>query len=197
MSHPHGPLLVLGIGNILLRDEGIGVQVVRALRGLSDRGDVELPPGTSLLDGGTLGLGLLPLISDARAVLLVDAVDLGRAPGAVEVMHGDALRRAQAGHVSPHRAGLGPGAGIGHPAGIGDLLATAQLMGVLPEAVALVGVQPSEIAVGLELTEPVRAALPTAVETTLDELWRLEAVAPSPRPGSSVACGHQVEGATA
>jgi hydrogenase maturation protease len=184
MSHPDGPILVLGIGNVLLRDEGVGVQVVHTLESLAERGDAELPPGTSLLDGGTLGLGLLPLLSDARAVLVVDAVDLGRAPGAVEVIRGHTLRRGQAGHASPHRVG------------VGDLLAAAQLMGTLPEAVALVGVQPSEIAIGLELTELVRAALPIAVETTLGELWRLEALAPSPRP-SSTARGHEAAEATA
>lgn len=189
MSHPDGPILVLGIGNVLLRDEGVGVQVVHALESLAERGDVELPPGTSLLDGGTLGLGLLPLLSDARAVLVVDAVDLGRAPGTVEVVRGDMLRRGQAGHAPSHLAG------VGRRVGVGDLLAAAQLMGTLPDAVTLVGVQPSEIAIGLELTELIRAALPIVVETTLDELWRLEALAPSPRPGS-VARGHEVPGAT-
>lgn len=190
MSHPDGPILALGIGNVLLRDEGVGVHAIRALESLAELGDVALPPGTSLVDGGTLGLGLLQAISNARAVLVIDAADLGRVPGAAEVIHGEALRRARAGHVSPHRAG------VGQWVGVGDLLATAQLMGTLPEAVALVGVQPGEIAVGLELTELVAASLPTVVQTALDELWRLEAVTRSPRPGS-VAHGREVAGATA
>jgi hydrogenase maturation protease len=183
MTNPDGPIVVLGIGNVLLRDEGAGVHVVRALQSLADTGDVELPPGTSLLDGGTLGLDLLPLISDARAVLLVDAIDGGRAPGAVEVTRGDALREAPAGHILPH------------PVGVGDLLASARLMGALPEAVALVGIQPSEIAIGLELTEVVRAAVPAAVATTLDELRRLDAIAPSSAPGS-VGRAYDVKGLT-
>jgi len=184
MTRPHGPILVLGIGNVLLRDEGAGVHVIRALQGLVDRGDMELPPGTSVLDGGTLGLDLLPLISDARAVLLVDAIDGGRTPGAVEVIRGDALREAQAGRILPHRVG------------VGDLLATARLTGALPEAVALVGIQPSEIDVGLELTEVVRAAVPEAVAAALHELRRLDAMAPAPGPGLG-AGARDVKGAAA
>lgn len=167
MTHPHGALLVLGIGNTLLRDDGAGVHAVRALRRLADRGDVELPWGTSLVDGGTLGLDLLPLISDARAVVLVDAVDGGRAPGTVKTLRGNALREGQTGHALANRVG------------VGDLLAAARLIGALPQAVALVGIQPGEIAVGLELTEVVRAAMPAAIAATLDELRRLDATAPS------------------
>jgi hydrogenase maturation protease len=180
MSDPDGPILALGVGNVLLRDDGVGVHAIRALERLAELGDLALPPGTSLVDGGTLGLGLLPAVSNARAVLLIDAAVLGRVPGAVKVVHGDALRHARA----------GPGSASG--AGVGDLLATAQLLGTLPDAVALVGVQPGEIAVGLELTELVGSALPTVVKVVLDELWRLEAVtrsstSPSVAPGREVA----------
>jgi hydrogenase maturation protease len=190
MSDPDGPILALGVGNVLLRDDGVGVHAIRALERLAELGDLALPPGTSLVDGGTLGLGLLPEVSNSRAVLLIDAADLGRAPGAVEVIDGDALRQARAGHVSHCRAA------IGQRVGVDDLLATAQLMGTLPEAVALVGVQPGEIAIGLELTELVGSALPTVVQMALDELWRLEAVTRSSKPGS-IAQGREVAGATA
>lgn len=164
---PDGPILVLGIGNILLRDEGAGVHVVRALERLADRGEIEMPAGTSLVDGGTLGLNLLPLISSSRAVLLVDALDGDRTSGAVSAISGNALREAKAGEMPGHRTG------------VGELLAAAQLMGALPEAVSLVGIQPSEISMGLDLTEVVRAALPAAIAMTLDELRRLNTIAPS------------------
>jgi hydrogenase maturation protease len=184
MTRPDGPILVLGIGNVLLRDEGVGVHVVRAIEGLVDCGELELPPGTTLIDGGTLGLELLPLISDARAVLLVDAIDAGRAPGAVEVIRGDTLREVQPRHDRAQRVG------------VGDLSAAAWLIGALPETVALVGIQPSEIAVGLELTEVVRAAMPAAVATTLAELRRLHAIAPTSSPGS-VGRGYDAKGSAA
>jgi hydrogenase maturation protease len=172
MTRADGPVLVLGIGNVLLGDEGAGVHVVRALGRLIDRGDVEVPPGTRLLDGGTVGLGLLPMVWDSRAVLLVDAMDGGRAPGSIEAIRGDALREVSA-------AGL-PARGFG----VSDLLSAAWLAGALPAAVALVGIQSGEVAIGLELTPAVQAAVPAAVATTLAELRRLDAIAPSAGPGS-------------
>jgi Ni,Fe-hydrogenase maturation factor len=81
------------------------------------------------------------------------------------------------------------------PAGVADLLAAAQLADVLPVAVALVGVQPGEIAIGLALTDVVRAALPAAVAAALDELRRLDATtAAGPRP---LDLQHEVTGSAA
>lgn len=181
MSRPDGPLLVLGIGNVLLRDEGVGVRVVRELEDLADRGAAHLPEGTSLVDGGTRGLDLLPLITDARAVVIVDAVDLGLAAGAVDVVRGDALF----GDVPSGAAvsGARGGAASAGPNGVRGLLDLARLMGTPPAAVSLVGVQPSEIAVGTELTEVVQLALPAAVATTLSEIRRLDATVPPPGSG--------------
>jgi hydrogenase maturation protease len=150
-----GPLLVLGVGNVLLRDEGVGIHVVRRLEAL---GADALPPGTTIVDGGTLGLDLLPMLEDAAAVVMVDAVDLRAEPGAVDVLRGATLHAALAGHISPHQVG------------VGDLLAAARLAGSLPDRVSLVAIQPGAIEVGLELTPAVEAALPAAVELTLAEL---------------------------
>lgn len=168
MSVPVGPLLVLGIGNVLLRDEGVGVHVLRELERRAERGDVVLPRDTRLVDGGTVGLDLLPLLAGARAVLILDAVDLRLAPGAVTVLRGDALRARVGGTHAVQRAG------------VGDLLAAARLADVLPAAVALVGVQPAEIEIGLALTAVVRAALPAAIAATIAELHRLDADAVAP-----------------
>jgi hydrogenase maturation protease len=179
MSNETGPLVVLGIGNTLLRDDGVGVHVVRELERQVARGDALLPPDTQLVDGGTLGLDLLPLIAGARAVLLVDAALLGGAPGSVSVLRGDALRAP------------GGSARAVVPAGIDDLLAAARLADVLPAAVALVGVQPGEIAAGLALTGVVRAALPAAIAATVAELRRLDADGATPGLRSSET-GHQL-----
>lgn len=161
MTDPDGPLLALGIGNVLLRDEGLGVLVARALAAAAERPEGALPPGTEVVDGGTLGLDLLPRIEDARAVVIVDAVDLGEPPGTVVLLRGAALHGALAHHVSPHQVG------------ISDLLGAARLAGTLPERVALVGVQPAEIAIGLEPSAPVRAALPAAEALARRTLWEL------------------------
>jgi len=183
MSAPSGSLLVLGLGNVLLRDEGVGIHLLRELERRAASGDVSLPAGTRLVDGGTMGLDLLPLLAGARAVLLLDALDLRLAPGTVAVLRGDALR-----------AGV-DGTRVVQRAGVGDLLAAARLAGVLPAAVALVGVQPAEIAIGLALSAAVRAALPAAVAAALAELDRLDAGAAS--EARSLELGYEVTGSAA
>jgi len=184
MSRKTGPLVVLGIGNILLRDDGVGVHVVRELERRVACGDALLPPGAQLVDGGTLGLDLLPLIAGARAVLLVDAALMGGAPGSVVVRRGGALRADRDGP----RAVL--------PTGIDDLLAAAQLADLLPRAVSLVGVEPGEISAGLDLTAAVRAALPALIARAISELWRLDHVSAA-RPPTNWQLGHVAAGSAA
>lgn len=180
MSAAAGPLVVLGIGNVLLRDDGVGVHLVRELQRREALGDLVLPPDTRLVDGGTLGPGLLPLLAGTRALLLLDAAELGRAPGAVTALRGAALN----GWTSPSRR-----------CGVGDLLAAARLAGVLPTEVSLVGVQPGEIGAGLELTDDVRDAIPGAVAATLAALARLDAAAAP--PSGSTNLEHHLTGSAA
>jgi hydrogenase maturation protease len=182
VSRPDGAWLVLGIGNVLLRDEGVGVHVVRALIDEATGSDA-----TRIVDGGTLGLDLLPMIEDAAAVVMIDAVDLRAAPGTVDVLRGDALHGALARHVSPHQVG------------VGDLLAVARLGGTLPERVALVAIQPAAIEIGLELTPAVASAVPVAVALVRDELAALAATETCGRtatiPAGSVPAGPEPVGA--
>jgi hydrogenase maturation protease len=150
-------VLILGIGNVLLRDEGVGVRVVQALA--EDR--TPLPRGTRVVDGGTLGLELLPLLEDAHRVVFVDAVHLSEAPGTVRTLRDQELTPAIHHHLSPHQVGTA------------DLLAVAQLLGVLSERVALVGIQPDAVEVGLELSEAVQQAIPAAVQAARAAAWSL------------------------
>ena len=150
--------LVLGIGNILLRDEGVGVVVARRIEAARESGDMVIPPDTRVVDGGTLGLDLLPMIEDADQVVMIDAVDLGQAPGTVSILRDETVQAALSGHVSPHQIG------------VGDLVAAARLMGIMPPRLTLVGIQPGEIAIGLELTEPVAAAVDVAIDLVRREL---------------------------
>ncbi len=154
------PPLVIGIGNILLRDEGVGVRVVEALQRQAAEDRLDVPPGTAFVDGGTLGLDLLHLIAATSTLILVDAVGLGPAPGSVTVIRGDAIEGTLAGHVSPHQVG------------VADLVAAARLMGVMPADASLVGIRPAEIDIGLALTPPVEAAVPEAIAAVCDELRR-------------------------
>jgi hydrogenase maturation protease len=180
-STADGPVAVIGIGNVLLQDDGVGVHVVRALRNRAERGEIALAADTRLVDGGTLILDLLPEIDGARAVVFVDAADLGAAPGAVTTIRGAALRRSAA--------------GCGHPrGGLAGLLGVAELAGVLPRDVTLVAIQPHTIDVGLEPTRVVDAAVQAAVATTLAELDRLAA---TPARWIPVAGDHEMTGAPA
>jgi hydrogenase maturation protease len=165
--------LVLGVGNVLLRDEGVGVRVIEELERLP-AGALPDPGRVRLVDGGTLGLDLLPLIEDSSALILVDAVNLRREPGTVGVIRGDDLHSTLAGHVSPHQVG------------VGDLVAAARLSGVIPPYVSLVAIQPEAIEIGLDLTAAVEAALPRAVAATLDEIASAEA-ATTAAPGPDAA----------
>jgi hydrogenase maturation protease len=161
VSAPAGALLVLGVGNVLMRDEGIGVHVVRAVT----RDGAPIGDDVVVVDGGTLGLDLLPLIDDARALVLIDAVELHAEPGTVRVLRGDAVLGVLGGHLSAHQVGLG------------DLVAVGRLTGALPEQVVLVGIQPAAIEVGVELTSACAAAVPRAVEAVCEELAVLRAPA--------------------
>lgn len=138
--------VVLGIGNSLLGDDGIGVALAQELAA-----DPLLPPGTEVIDGGTAGLALLPLIADADALVIVDAVNLDAEPGTLHVLVGDEIGAAYQGHLTAHQVGAA------------DLLCAARLTGVLPAGSTLIGVQPATLATGVGLSPQVGAALPSVV----------------------------------
>ncbi|HEU5155900.1 MAG TPA: hydrogenase maturation protease [Streptosporangiaceae bacterium] len=142
------PLVVLGIGNILLGDDGVGVRVAQELAG-----DTGLPPATEVVDGGTRGLELLPLVAAARAVVIVDAIDVGAPPGSLHIYADDLLGNAVGTHLTVHQVG------------VADLIGAARLAGMLPAATVLVGIQVAGTEVGMELSRPVERALPGAVRT--------------------------------
>ena len=142
-----------------MQDEGLGVHAVRAL---AERG---LPPGVEVVDGGTLGIELLPIVEDAGSLILIDAARFPGQPGAVGAFRGAELAGSYGGHVSPHQAGAA------------DLIAVARLTGVLPERCTLFGIQPVEMEFGLELSGPVAAGLPALVEAVLAEARAFSEVA--------------------
>lgn len=153
-------LLVLGIGNVLLRDEGVGVVVARRIEAARAAGDPAIPSHTHVIDGGTLGLDLLPMLAEADVLVLIDAVDLGRPPGTTAVLRDDAIEATLSGHVSPHQVG------------VADLVAAARLLDTMPPRASLVGIQPETIAIGLDLSPAVAAAVEEAVMLVKLELAR-------------------------
>ncbi len=147
--------LVLGVGNILLSDEGVGVHVARLL---GERYD--FPPEVEILDGGTLGLDLLPYVEAAERLLIVDAVQMDAPPGQVARLEGEEVPAVLSLKYSPHQVGLS------------DLLAAARLLGRSPAEVVLWGIQPASLEVGLELSPAVAAQVETLLQNVLAELQR-------------------------
>jgi hydrogenase maturation protease len=150
--------LVLGLGNILLGDEGVGV---RAVERLLERYDFPVGEEVRVMDGGTLGLDLLPYVEDASRLLVLDAVRAGEPPGTlVRLTDREVPVYLDAAMVSPHQQGL-------H-----DLLAVAALRGHLPGEVVFWGVQIENLGVGLELSPAVAAQVDVLVDKALGELAR-------------------------
>lgn len=146
-------VLVLGIGNLVMTDDGVGVRVVQCLTS-----NYVFPAGVTVLDGGTLGLDLLPFLEDLTHLLIIDAMATGGPPGTIARLTGDDIPVAFETKLSPHQMGLK------------DLLAVSILQGhVTPETV-LLGIQPEAIELGVELSPSVEAKLQTLVEMSLREL---------------------------
>ncbi len=140
------PVLVLGIGNVLLGDEGVGVHAVRRLE------QEAWPPHVQILDGGTGGFHLLSLFQEFDRIVLVDATMDGQPPGTVRV-------------IRPRFASDYPRTLSAHDIGLKDLVESAALIGLEPEVV-LVVVSVKTLPEGLhaELSQEVAGALPRVAD---------------------------------
>jgi hydrogenase maturation protease len=146
-------VVVIGVGNVVLSDDGLGVHAVRRLRERYAFAD-----GVELVEGGTAGLLLLPHLADARRAILVDAIDTGAPVGQLVRLEGKDWASAFAVRMTPHDVGLA------------DLLGAAQLSGSWPDELVLHGAQPRSTAIGTELSAPVAAALDPLVDAIAFEL---------------------------
>lgn len=149
-------LLILGLGNILLGDDGAGVVAVEQL---AKRYDV--PDGVRVLDGGTLGLSLLPYLVDAEQAILVDAVQADAPPGSLVRLVGEDVAHASMQRLSVHQIG------------VADLLDGARLLGQLPPELVLVGVVPESVELRFGLSTPVAEAMDGLVCRVVAEAARL------------------------
>jgi hydrogenase maturation protease len=152
MTQTCNGVLVLGLGNLLFSDDGLGVH---AIRGLEQ--DARVAAGVTLLDGGTQGLSLMPHLSGFPRLLVIDAVDVGEAPGTLVRFEGKAL------------AGL-PGKATVHQLGFADLMVAMNLLGESPEEVVVLGVQPMSTDWGAELTPPVQNTLHALLDVVIAQL---------------------------
>ena len=151
--------VVLGLGNSLLRDEGVGVVAMNVLR--VRHGESE---GLAFVDGGTLSFTLAGIIAETEALIVLDAAELGEAPGSVRCWIGEAMDRYLG---SSRQRSV-------HEVALLDLMALALLEDRLPQRRALIAVQPGTIAWGETLSPAVAAAVATMCEqaSALIERWR-------------------------
>ena len=149
-------LLILGLGNVLCGDDGLGAVAIARIRAR-----YEIPEGMSVLDGGTLGLSLLPHLEDAEKVILVDSIRAEAPPGSFVRLEGEEVGPAVAGRLSVHQVG------------VADLLDAARWRGKLPEELVLLGLVPESLEVGLTRSARVEAGLPGLVDRVVEEAGRL------------------------
>jgi hydrogenase maturation protease len=156
-------ILVLGLGNILLSDEGVGVRIVEALDASHN-----LPDGVELLDGGTSGMDLLDMVAERDCLIVADAVNAAGPAGRLIRLEDDDIRMLFETRFSPHQLGLS------------DLLAALRLVDKAPRRVVIIGVVPENLSLGLDLSAAAAGGRDAAVTMIVDELGRL-GVAPTPR----------------
>lgn len=164
-------VVVIGLGNPLLADDGIGLAALARLRE-----EWSLSPDVELLDGGTWGMMLLPAVEDADRLLLLDAIDVGDEPGETVVLERDDLPLFLDGKISTHQVG------------IREVLALASLRGTLPEETVAVGLQPAELATETALSPEAVAGLDDLVVRAVDRL-RSWGVGAEHRPAEEAVAG--------
>jgi hydrogenase maturation protease len=143
---------VLGLGNTLHSDDGIGPQAIERLRN-----DSRVPEDVALIEGGTLGLELLTYVWDCSYLLVLDAVDVGQPPGTLVRMSSQELQTL-------------PGKGSVHQLGLADLLVALRILANRTPEVVLLGVQPASIEWGTELSPAVAAVLPAMADAAIAEM---------------------------
>jgi len=145
--------LVLGLGNMVMGDDAFGIRVIEELQK-----HYEFSEGVKLVDGGTLGLDLLPLIEDAQRLLIIDALEMKDRPGRVFRLAGDDVVQEFASRLSIHQAG------------VRDLLAAAELQGYLPSELVVWAIQPASSEMHLGLSPAVAFSIDQVMVEVVAEL---------------------------
>jgi hydrogenase maturation protease len=145
-------VLVLGLGNLLLSDDGLGSAAVARLER-----EYDVPAGVRLADGGTLGLALLGLFAESKHAILVDAVRADAGAGSLVRIEGEGVAPAVRERLSPHQVG------------VADLLDAARLMDSYPASVTLLGLVPEKMELSLERSDAVEAGLDSLIEAIVCE----------------------------
>lgn len=149
---------IIGLGNILLKDEGVGVHTVNAIR---ER--YSFSPDVEIIDGGTLGLDLLHFFEGKDQVLILDAVDFHKEPGYIGVLDDENIPSALFAKLSVHHIGLS------------DVLFAAKLLNFTPAKLRLIGIQPESIEVGLDMTASISGKMDQLIDLVIQTLkeWNI------------------------
>lgn len=152
--------VVLGIGNLLMKDEGAGVHAVSILKE-----NFSFSPEVTVMDGGTMGLDLLYFLEGAEKLLMIDAVSSGAPAGTVKICEGDDIPPSAWGKFSVHQIGLQ------------DLVTAMRLTGQEPPQICLAGIEPRDVCLEIGLSPEVEKGLPALIETVIKKLgqWGVEA----------------------
>ncbi len=145
-------IVIMGIGNILLKDEGIGVYTIQALK------DIKLPENVEIMDAGTSALDALNIVGAVEKLIVVDAVKGGGKPGAIYRFRPCDITYIDKALVSLHQLSLF------------EALKMAKAMGNAPKDVVIIGIEPKETNIGLELSKTLKASIPRIIEVVKQEL---------------------------
>jgi hydrogenase maturation protease len=145
-------IVILGVGNLLLSDEGVGVHVAHELMKMN------LPPEVKVVEGGTDGFGLLNIITEANRLIVIDAVKGDAAPGSIYRFDIGEVRHCPSGFKTSI-----------HQIGILEVLDLSELIGRTPYT-TIIGVEPKSLEMGMELSPEIKAKIPRVIELILDEL---------------------------
>lgn len=152
-------IALIGLGNILLRDEGVGVHVINAIKKR-----YAFSPYVEIIDGGTMGLSLLPVFEGRDKILIVDAVDFNKEPGYIGIIKNDDIPSVLNPKLSVHHINLS------------DVIFVSKLMDILPSEVCLVGIQPKSLDVGLDMTDEIKEKVEKLINVVIGKLkeWNVE-----------------------
>ena len=146
-------IAILGIGNLLQRDEGVGVHLINQLER-----DYSFSPHINLIDGGTMGTDLLPYLEQNDKIIILDAVNFNEPPGFIGVIKNDDILRRLNTKLSIHHLG------------ITDVLSSARLLDIEPSEIYLIGIQPKNIEMGTDLTDEIKQKTSKMIEEAIKKL---------------------------